>query len=187
MTPTMTDVTAGGTARGNSGPTSGDHEAVDTSSHTPSEDPDGPGPLAAVGARRALASLATAALLAVGLACGSDDADAELSPEAERGREISNTNGCAACHGTNGQGGAGPAWQGLYGAEVELEDGTLVVADEAYLKRAIVDPDAERRAGSQLRMPMNDLDAEEVAAVIAYIRALAGTDEAAAATEAADG
>jgi cytochrome c oxidase subunit 2 len=174
----MTDVTAGRSTRGNSGRSPGDHDMVDMSSLTP---PDRAArlPLAAAGARRALASVATAALLAVGLACGGDDASAELSPAAERGRDISNTNGCAACHGTNGQGGAGPAWQGLYGSDVELEDGTVVVADEAYLKRAIVDPDAERTAGSQLRMPMNDLGAEEVADVIAYIRALSDPDDAA--------
>ncbi len=187
----MTDVTNGRAVRGNSRSVSGDHDTVDMSSHTPSgSSPDGgaPGPLAAAAGRRTLAALATAALLAVGLACGDDDVGAELPPEAERGREISDANGCAACHGTNGQGGAGPAWQGLYGSEVELEDGSLVVADDAYLERAIVDPDAERRAGSQLRMPMNDLDPEEVEAVIAYIRALAATDEAAAAAaEAADG
>lgn len=113
------------------------------------------------------------ALIAVGAACGSSaDSAPELSPAAEDGRDIARSKGCAACHGTNGDGGVGPAWTGLYASDVELEDGSTVVADAAYLTRAITDPDAEVRDGFSVSMPDNDLDPDEIDAVVAYIEAL---------------
>ncbi|MGI9645632.1 MAG: c-type cytochrome [Ilumatobacteraceae bacterium] len=109
-------------------------------------------------------------LLAFAAACGSDGSD--LSEAGERGRKVSNSNGCAACHGPKGEGGSGPAWVGLYNAEVELRDGTFVIADEDYLVRAIVEPEADLRAGYTLQMPRNGLSESEVADVIAYIEEL---------------
>jgi cytochrome c oxidase subunit 2 len=118
---------------------------------------------------------ASAALLVVGLvtACASDGGDdLALTPEAADGREIARTNGCAACHGSDGEGGVGPAFVGLYGASVTLTDGTTVVADDAYLAESIRNPDAARAEGHALAMPDNDLDDDEIAAVIAFIREL---------------
>ena len=63
----------------------------------------------------------------------------------------------------------GPAWAGSLGSEVELDDGTTTVVDEAYLSRAIADPSAEVRAGYDVSMPSNDLTEEEIDAVVAYI------------------
>jgi mono/diheme cytochrome c family protein len=101
---------------------------------------------------------------------GSGSGDSALSEAGQRGRDISNSNGCAGCHG--GDGGVGPSWDGLYGSEVKLADGTTVTADEAYLTRAIVEPNAEIVEGYVLKMPSNDLTADEVADVVAYIRDL---------------
>ena len=115
-------------------------------------------------------------------ACGSDSGS-DLSEAGERGRSISNSNGCAACHGPNGQGGAGPAWVGLAGSDVVLIDGSVVVADDEYLRRAIVDPGAEIVAGYSLEMPTNSLSDDEVADVIAYIHDLSPTDAAGDADE----
>jgi cytochrome c oxidase subunit 2 len=112
-------------------------------------------------------------LLAVGAACAPDAESApKLSPAAEHGRDVARSSGCVACHGADGEGGVGPRWTGLYPTEVELEDGSTVVADEAYLRRAINDPDADVRAGFAVSMPENDLDADDVDAVVAYIEAL---------------
>jgi cytochrome c oxidase subunit 2 len=88
---------------------------------------------------------------------------------------VSNSNGCASCHGTDGQGGAGPKWVGLAGSDVTLEDGIVVVADDDYLRRAVVDPSAEIVAGYTLKMPENSLGDDEVADVIAYIHDLGQT------------
>ena len=104
-------------------------------------------------------------------ACRGDDT-AGMSPDAIEGSEISRTAGCAACHGSNGEGGVGPGWIGLLDSEVELVDGTVVVADEAYLRESIVDPSAKVRAGFDITMPENTLTDDEVEKVLAYIMAL---------------
>lgn len=110
-------------------------------------------------------------------ACGSDGgSDVALSPAAEEGREIVRTNGCAACHGRNGEGGPGPSFVGLYGSTVELEDGETVVADEAYLVESIRDPSAKVVDGYGFPMPENNLSDEQIQAVIAFIRELAETE-----------
>ena len=93
----------------------------------------------------------------------------DLSPAAAEGLEVARSAGCTACHGTEGQGGVGPAWQGLMGSEVELEDGSTVVADRDYLVKAIQDPEAHVVAGYPTTMPQNELSTEQIDAVIVYI------------------
>jgi mono/diheme cytochrome c family protein len=113
------------------------------------------------------------ALTVVLAACGSDgDPGPALSAEADAGRDISRANGCAACHGSGGDGGVGPPFTGLYGSRVELADGTTVVADEAYITESIRDPSAKLVDGYELAMPANDLSDDEIASVVAYIREL---------------
>jgi cytochrome c oxidase subunit 2 len=104
--------------------------------------------------------------------CGAAEPDRDLSPQATAGREIALSEGCAACHGSNGEGGVGPPWIGLAGSTVELEGGGAVTADAAYLRRAIVDPEAEIVAGMTVKMPVNELTDGEVDALIAYIQEL---------------
>lgn len=110
------------------------------------------------------AALAGLALLTV--ACGDDET---ADTPAARGAELARVHGCASCHGADGQGGFGPPWQGLAGSEVGLADGRTVVADEAYLRRAITDPDTERRAGYAVPMPAVELTDQEVADLVAHI------------------
>jgi cytochrome c oxidase subunit 2 len=120
-------------------------------------------------------------LLGLGLliACGSDGgaSDVELSPVAAQGRDVIRSNGCAACHGRDGEGGVGPTFVGLFGRDVELDDGSTVVADRAYLVESIRDPQAKIVAGYRLPMPSNQLDDAQIDQVIAYIEELstAGT------------
>ncbi len=120
-----------------------------------------------------LFSPAVAAVLLLASACGGEsEPELNLSPLGTEGREIANSSGCSACHGNRGQGSVGPAWAGLPGEEVELEDGTIVVADDEYLARAIADPQAEVVGGYTITMPENALTDEEIDAVIAYIKEL---------------
>ena len=124
----------------------------------------------------------TVFVIALGLlmlsGCGSADSEGaaesqkELSVEAAAGREVALSRGCAACHGDNGEGGVGPTWIGLAGRTVELEGGGAVVADTDYLRRSILDPQADTVAGTTLAMPVSDLTDDEVAALIAYIEEL---------------
>jgi cytochrome c oxidase subunit 2 len=110
-------------------------------------------------------------LLLLAAACGGSSR-AELSPEAERGRRIANTSGCASCHGADGSGGVGPKYIGLYGSQVTLTDGSTVVADDEYLRRSITDPAAELVEGYTVIMPISGLSADDIEDVLAYIREL---------------
>lgn len=102
--------------------------------------------------------------------CGADDEAADR-PQG-RGADLARAQGCSSCHGTEGQGGLGPPWQGLAGSEVELDDGSTVVADDEYLRRAIVDPGAQIRAGYFVPMPQSSLSEAEVDDLIAHIKSL---------------
>jgi cytochrome c oxidase subunit II len=121
------------------------------------------------GMNRNVIAIALCALLLS--SCGGEET-VELSPAAVEGRQIAGDLGCAACHGVDGQGGVGPAWVGLAGSEVELADGSVVLADTEYLRRSITDPDADLVAGYTTRMPENALTDAQVDAVVAYIQEL---------------
>ena len=117
------------------------------------------------------------ALLALS-ACGSDSADLDLSEAGQRGFDLARSNGCAACHGSQGEGGVGPPFVGLFGSERELEDELEpVVADREYLARSIADPQAQLVAGYRLQMPSNNLTSAEIESVVDYIVELADVGE----------
>jgi len=126
------------------------------------------------GTRWALAVAATLGLAFGATACGDDEtAGPPLSEAGERGRQVSLSSGCAGCHGTNGQGGVGPTWQGLAGSDVELADGTTIIADQEYLIRSIKDPSADLLADYSIQMPSNNLDDSQIDDIVAYINDLA--------------
>ena len=119
-----------------------------------------------------LIELAVAGVVALGaVGCGDDGATSDPGA-ADEGREIARRAPAAARHGADGEGGIGPAWAGSLGTEIELDDGTTVTVDEAYLERAITDPAAEIHTGFSVTMPENQLTDEEVAQVIDYIVSL---------------
>jgi cytochrome c oxidase subunit 2 len=129
-----------------------------------------PRPRAKIGAVALAGALAFSAC-----AANSSDADAiQLSPTAAEGRTISRTSGCAACHGSSGDGGVGPTFVGLYGSTVTLDDGTTLVADRDYLIEAIKEPGAKIVAGYRLPMPTNRLTDDEIDKVLTYIQELSG-------------
>lgn len=117
-----------------------------------------------------------AALALTATACGSGtDAvgpPADLSPAAQIGWETARDKGCMSCHGLNGAGGTGPAWDGIAGSTRVLDDGTEVVADRDYLVRSIVDPQSERVTGYNINMPTVSLDDTELSAVVDYLEEL---------------
>ncbi len=121
--------------------------------------------------------MAAAVLVAVSLlvACsdGGDGAsDAELPERAREGAELVRSEGCMACHSADGRTSVGPTWKGLYGSEVELDDGSTVAADDEYLTTAIEDPAAQRVKGFSATMPTRSLSEAEIAAIVAYLREL---------------
>ena len=104
--------------------------------------------------------------------CGGGDSGPSLSAEAEVGRSIYRSSGCTSCHGPNGQGGVGPALEGIWGTEIELDDGTTVIADAAYIAQSIRDPRSQVVKGYRVPMPTNNLTDDEIASVIDFIEAI---------------
>ena len=113
-------------------------------------------------------TVAIAAL--IGTACGSDANDSAMGSMSE-GQRIAVNSGCASCHGTNGEGGMGPTWVGLFNSERPLDDGTTVIADDAYLVQSIKDPRAQQVKGYSV-MPPNTLTDVQVRAIVDYIKTL---------------
>lgn len=113
-------------------------------------------------------------------ACGGDDtATSPPEPEgaAARGQELVETRGCRSCHSTDGSDGTGPTWANLAGSQVELADGRTVTADDEYLARSILQPDAEVVAGYPEGLmasaaAVESITREEADAMVAYLRAL---------------
>lgn len=95
---------------------------------------------------------------------------------AEHGGQLASDQGCTACHSIDGSDGVGPTWAGLYGSQVELVDGEVVEADDAYQEAAILDPGDKVVAGYGPSMPSYEgkLSKEELAALIEYIKSLSG-------------
>ena len=62
----------------------------------------------------------------------------------------------------------------LYRQRVALQDGRTAIADEAYIRRSIVNPDADVVAGFQPIMPsyQGQVTEEEILKLIAFIKAL---------------
>ena len=97
----------------------------------------------------------------------------DTSP-AGRGAMMVQDNGCTSCHSVDGTTLVGPSWQGVFGSERQLEDGSTVTADEEYLRRAILDPGSQVVAGFPNVMPAayNFLPEEDITAMVEYIKTL---------------
>jgi mono/diheme cytochrome c family protein len=121
-----------------------------------------------IAVRNGLRGVASIAALLAFAGCAEDrDASRPMSV----GEQVVLDAGCTSCHGPNGEGGAGPAWKGLYGSEVKLADGSSVTADEAYLTESIRSPSTQQVAGYGV-MPANSLNDAEIQAVVEFIRSL---------------
>jgi mono/diheme cytochrome c family protein len=107
----------------------------------------------------------------------SGGASAKGSPVA-RGRNLYTADGCAGCHSLDGPRLEGPTWKGLAGSRVRLSDGRTVAADNAYLARHIVEPNAltvQGYPGEVMAESIQSLDLQhkpaDVAALVAFIDA----------------
>ena len=94
------------------------------------------------------------------------------TPEGQ-GKLLSVKNGCIGCHSVDGTAMSGPTWFGLFGSNVQLADGSTVIADEAFITESILDPKSTEVAGfSPTTMPPFTLTEAEIANIIAYIKTL---------------
>jgi len=93
---------------------------------------------------------------------------------AKTGRAVAARRGCFNCHTIDGQPHIGPSWAGLYDSYVKVDGGRVVYADEAYLTRSMMDPQADVVLGYKPVMPTyrGILQEPEVAALVEFIRSI---------------
>jgi cytochrome c oxidase subunit 2 len=92
-----------------------------------------------------------------------------------RGELLAQQYGCANCHSADGSKKTGPTWLKLFESEVELTDGSVVIADRTYLLESILNPNLQVVAGYPANaMPSfaDTLDQTAVEAIVSYIESL---------------
>ena len=122
------------------------------------------------------------ALFAAGCGGGGHATTAKPSALAQRGAGLVQVKPCLVCHTTNGASAAGPTFAGLAGSRVKLADGTTVTADDAYLKRSILDPEAQTVAGFPKGLmvtlvPPHSLTPLQADAIVAYLDTLSAASK----------
>lgn len=97
----------------------------------------------------------------------------ETESDADFGKRIYSRRGCNACHSVEGKDGTGPAWNGMYGKTEQTDKGPVEVDDD-YIRRSILEPNAEIVAGYAAGMPsfQGQLEDEHIVALIEYMKTL---------------
>jgi cytochrome c oxidase subunit 2 len=92
---------------------------------------------------------------------------------AERGAKLFNDLACSTCHLDTGQG-RGPSLKDLIGKTEELQDGSSVVVDEAYLRESILTSQAKIVKGFQPLMPTFQglISEENLVALIEHVKSM---------------
>jgi cytochrome c2 len=96
--------------------------------------------------------------------------------DSDAGFNLLATRGCIACHSIDGTRIIGPSFAGLFGSEVTLEDGTVIIADQDYFVESIREPKAKIVEGFTDTMGAYSeamISNEELGSIIAYLRTLA--------------
>jgi cytochrome c oxidase subunit II len=94
-------------------------------------------------------------------------------PVNEAGMALLSAKGCTACHSLDGTRMVGPSLKGVLGREEELEDGSKVVVDEAYILESIKNPMAKIVKGYpkvMVPMPMTEQEMKQLVEIVKGIR-----------------
>ena len=99
----------------------------------------------------------------------------------DHGRRLFVRYGCAGCHAADALVRA-PPLEGLYGQRVPLADGSLALADDEYLRTAIMEPAKQVVAGYPAVMPSfkGVIPESDLVEVLAYLRSLGNSPAPAA-------
>lgn len=94
---------------------------------------------------------------------------------AAAGAALFRERGCSGCHGA-GSTVRAPSLAGLYGSPVPLDGGSVVIADDQFIRDSILLPQSQIAAGYPRIMPtfQNVLTEEDVLKLVAYIKSLSG-------------
>jgi cytochrome c oxidase subunit 2 len=94
---------------------------------------------------------------------------------ASQGQKLFEQLGCSSCHLLDEQGRC-PVLRGVYGSQVLLDDGRTVLADDAYIRESILNPNAKIVAGFHRDvMPtfQGQVSEENLLQLIEYVKSLA--------------
>jgi cytochrome c oxidase subunit 2 len=95
---------------------------------------------------------------------------------ASAGEKLFQQMGCVTCHRET-PGGRGPVLKGVFGKPVALMSGQPVMADEAYIRESVLNPNAKIVGGfpSPSDMPtyQGQISEEGLLQIVAYIKSLA--------------
>ncbi|HEX8948011.1 MAG TPA: cytochrome c oxidase subunit II [Dissulfurispiraceae bacterium] len=89
--------------------------------------------------------------------------------------EVLKGKGCLGCHSTDGTRKVGPTLKGLFGRQVTVVTGgkeRTLTADEDYLRRSILDPQADIVKGYPPIMPKIPMTQEELDEIVEYLKTL---------------
>jgi len=99
---------------------------------------------------------------------------------AEQGQKLFDQFGCVTCHVTDSQGRC-PSLRNVFGNPVQLEDGRTVVANEAYIRESILNPNAKIVKGYKHDvMPVfqGQISEDNLLQLIVYIKSLSASTAA---------
>lgn len=104
---------------------------------------------------------------------------------AQQGESLFGQLGCSTCHQLDQQG-RGPNLRGVYGSRIQLQNGQTVLADDAFIRESILNPNAKVVAGYRPDiMPtfQGQITEEQLLQLIVYIKSLSPTAGAPAASQ----
>jgi cytochrome c oxidase subunit 2 len=92
----------------------------------------------------------------------------------DAGAQFYKSKACATCHSIDGTPGVAPSFLNRFGNMEKLSDGTEVIVDENYVRKSILNPQADVVLGYQPVMPTYQgvLKDRQIDALIAYIKSL---------------
>ncbi|AKU92807.1 cytochrome c oxidase subunit II [Vulgatibacter incomptus] len=96
------------------------------------------------------------------------------TPLPELGAKLFQSKACFTCHNTDTSAKVGPGFQGIFGHEVELDNGTKAMVDENYIRTKLLTPRATTVRGFPPVMPsfQGQLTDREIDGLIEYIKSL---------------
>jgi cytochrome c oxidase subunit II len=92
--------------------------------------------------------------------------------EVEAGRVVYQRRGCQGCHNLSGPKLTGPNFDQIFGYEREFEDGSKLVADEAYILESVNDPNAKVLKGYPPIMSNQGLSPVEQKFIVAFLKSI---------------
>jgi cytochrome c oxidase subunit 2 len=96
-------------------------------------------------------------------------------PGKTNGPKLLEEKGCLGCHSTDGTKKIGPTLKGIFGRkEVVITGGKerTIIVEDGYLRRSIIEPQADVVKDFQPIMPVTPLTKEELDMVVGYLKTL---------------